>query len=54
MSHHTDQDHDDTDDGAGLEAWLLRLTLIALAALAVAAIITSLSDIQRYLRLRQM
>jgi hypothetical protein len=54
MSHHTDQDREDDDSGAGVEAWLLRLVLIATVALAAAAIVTSLSDIQRYLRMRQM
>jgi hypothetical protein len=52
MSHHEDDPND--ADGAGGEAWILRLLMLTMVATLVAVIISSLSDIQRYLRMRQM
>jgi hypothetical protein len=52
MSHHEDDAND--PGGAGGEAWILRLLMLTLVGLLAAAIVNSISDIQRYLRMRQM
>jgi hypothetical protein len=51
MTHHTD---DVQTSGAGAEAWLLRLILASVLSVLAVALVGSWSDIQRYLRMRQM
>lgn len=58
MSHHTDDQptraHDDDAGGLELEKWILRLLLLTVAALGVSAVVASLDDIKRYVKIKQM
>lgn len=47
-----DADHD--NGGLEVEKWILRLMLMTVAALAVSAVLASLDDIKRYVRIKQM
>lgn len=57
MTHHTDQAVQPRNpDGGGLEVekWILRALVLALLAVTTAAVVGSLDDIKRYVRMSRM
>lgn len=57
MSHNTDERaREDTDRPSGLEVekWILRSLLVSLLLLSAAALVGSLDDLKRYVKIRRM
>jgi hypothetical protein len=54
MTHHDQEQGSDAGKGVEMEKWILRVLLLATAALSAVAIAASLDDIKRYARMRRM